>query len=206
MVENTRRSLFFLPAHGELMRNSQVVQDPGHDGVDDLFDSLGMGVKSRVGRQNCGAGEQEQFEIFYVNQVEWSFPGHQDQFLFFFEDDISGAEQDIFAIPMRNAAERAHGAGNNNHGVGWVGAAGERGVHAFERMRPCTGRQAQASGQFFGQDSMGVGAEDDIDLVLGGIEVVQQALGVKSAAGAGDGNKNSQNTRDILGRVALESA
>ena len=35
-------------------------------------------------------------------------------------------------------------------------------------------------------------AQDDMDFVLAGVEVVEQPLGVKRAAGSGDGHENSQ--------------
>ncbi|GDY19509.1 hypothetical protein LBMAG56_08540 [Verrucomicrobiota bacterium] len=39
---------------------------------------------------------------------------------------------------------------------------------------------------------MGVIAQHDVNFVVGGVEVVEQTLGVKRAAGTGDGDQDSQ--------------
>jgi hypothetical protein len=51
--------------------------------------------------------------------------------------------------------------------------------------------EAQAIGQFFLENNLRVAAGNDVHLVLGGVQSVQQALGVNRATGAGDGHKDS---------------
>src|SRR6266850_5245753 len=53
------------------------------------------------------------------------------------------------------------------------------------------GSEFEASWQFFGQNGMGVVAEHKMHLVLLHVEIIEQALRVKSPAGAGHGHKNS---------------
>ena len=57
------------------------------------------------------------------------------------------------------------------------------------------GGQTQAAGKFFTQDGMGVGTEHDLNLMLGRVEVIEQALRVQRAAGAGYSDKYSQGPR-----------
>ena len=80
-------------------------------------------------------------------------------------------------------------AGNDHHRIRRVRAAGKRRVHAFDVVRLDAGRQAQAAGQFPGDDLRRVMAEHNVDFVRVRVEVVEQPLGVKRAAGPGDGNE-----------------
>jgi len=91
-----------------------------------------------------------------MHQAEGGFARHQDQFSFFFQHHVGGAEQDILAVTVRDASERAHGAGNDHHRVGRIRAAGERGVHALEIVGLRARGQAQAIRQFQGHDLLGV--------------------------------------------------
>ena len=93
---------------------------------------------------------------------------------------------------MRDASQRSHRAGNDDHRVGRIGSAGKGRVHAFESMRLDAFGEFQAAGKFFRDDLMRVMAHHDVDFVLARIEIVEQTLGVKRPAGSGDGNKNSQ--------------
>src|SRR5207244_1927239 len=96
----------------------------------------------------------------------------------------------VFAVAVRDAAQRAHRAGDDDHRVRRVRAARERGVHAFEIVRLHAGRQAQAAGQFLGDDLLRVVALHDVDFVRLWVEVVEQPLRVERAAGAGEGNED----------------
>ena len=64
---------------------------------------------------------------------------------------------------------------------------------AFMLLRLCVFTpvgQAQTAGQFLGDDLLRVVAQHDVDFVGARVEVVEQPLGVKRAAGSGDGNEN----------------
>ncbi len=64
---------------------------------------------------------------------------------------------------------------------------------AFMLLRLCVLHargQAQAAGQFPGDDLLRVIAQHDVDFVLARIQIVEQPLRVKRAAGPGDGNEN----------------
>ena len=59
------------------------------------------------------------------------------------------------------------------------------------------GWQSQSARQFFTQHRLSISAAYDMKLMLGRIQIIQQALGVQSPAGARYGNKYSQ-IRNIL--------
>ena len=184
---------FSLPHRGdELVRDAEVVQHAGHHGVHDLLHGLRAGVEGGIGRQDRRAGQQQQFEVLDVDQVQRRFAGHQDELLLLLQHHIGGAQQDVLAVAVGDAAQRAHGAGNHDHRVGRVRAAGERRVHALQVVRCHARWKPQAAGQFLGDHCWRVVAEHHVDLVLGGIQVVEQTLGVKRAAGSGDGDEYFQ--------------
>ena len=106
--------------------------------------------------------------------------------------DVGGAQQNVLAVTVSDAADRAHRAGDDHHGVGRVRAAGKRRIHALESVRADAWRQSQAAGQFFLDDGLGIVAEHDVDFIPGGIEIIEQALSIKQPARSGDGNQYSQ--------------
>ena len=97
---------------------------------------------------------------------------------------------------MRDAAHRAHGAGDDDHRVRRIRAAGERRVHAFQPVRFHAVGQAQAAGQFLGDDLLRVVALHDVDFMRARVEIVEQPLRIKRAAGSGDGDENFQPARN----------
>ena len=68
-------------------------------------------------------------------EAERGFARAEDEFLVFLEHHIGGAEQGVFAVAVGNATEGAHGAGEDDHRIKGIGAAGERDIHALGRMQ-----------------------------------------------------------------------
>jgi hypothetical protein len=60
-----------------------VVEDPGHDSINDLFDGPGAGIERGVGREDGRAGLDEKLEVLHVDQVERRFPGDEDELFAF---------------------------------------------------------------------------------------------------------------------------
>ena len=58
-------------------------------------------------------------------------------------------------------------------------------------MLPDTGPQRQTLRQFLGEHGGRVLAEDDVHIMLGRIEMVEQPLGIDRAAGTGDGDEET---------------
>ena len=132
-----------------------------------------------------------------MDQAQRRLARDQEELLLFLQHDVGGPQQDIVAVAVRDPAERAHAARDDDHRVRSIGAARKWGVHALQIVRDRAGRQAQAAGKFLGDHRRRVAAEHDVKLVLAGIEIVEQALSVKGAAGSGDGDKYSQVRRMV---------
>src|SRR6185295_11918433 len=97
-----------------------------------------------------------------------------------------GAEEDIFAIAVSDAAEGAHTARNYNHSVARVRATGERRVHAFNAVAVDAIGDFEAFGKFLGDDGVGVIADEKIYFMPARIEIIEKALGIDNSTGAGD--------------------
>jgi hypothetical protein len=100
---------------------------------------------------------------------------------------------------MSNAAPRAHAAWDDHHGVGGIGAARKRRVHAPESVGNRFWRQSQTTRQFFCNYNMGIVAEHHVQLVPGVGEIVQQPLGIEHSTGTGDRNEDSQRSFLMFG-------
>ena len=174
------------------MRDAQMIQYASDNRIRQFFDCSGASIKGRIGRKDGCAREQQEFEIPDVDKIQRGFARDQNQLLPFLQYDIGGAQQDIFTVAVRDSAKGAHAARNDDHGVRRVGAAGERRVHAFEIVHGDAGGQAQAARQLLSNDRLRIIAQDDMELVLAGIKVVEQALRIQQPAGAGNGNDDSQ--------------
>ena len=170
------------------MLDPQVIQDAGNDGIGELLDSLGAGIKGRVCRQDGGSRQQQQFQIPDMDEVERGLAGHQDQFSFLFERHIRRAQNQVRPVAVGDASEGAHGAGEDDHRIRGVGAAGEGRIHALELMSSDPGRHPQPPGQFLGDNRMGVLAEHDMHLMSAGNQVIEQALGVDGPTCPCDGD------------------
>lgn len=172
-----------------------MIKDACDDGVDDLLNGFRQGVKRWIGRDERRAGEQEQLKILHVDKADRRFARNENQLFAFLEHDICGAEQEIIPVAVSDPAERPHTAWDDHHGVASVGAAGKRGIHAFDVVRLNSIGQSEAFWQFGFEDLLGIIADDEMELVLARVEVVEQALGIERAAGTGYGDENSHEGR-----------
>jgi len=199
--------LFVLPTRHEGLREACVIQDPCNDGVRDLFDRFGAVIERRIGGDESCAGEEEQFEILDVNEADGGFPWDQDEFAFFLEHDIGGAEEDIGAEAVSDSTEGSHAARDDDHDIEGIGTADEGDVHAFQPVGGDALWDAETLREFLGQYGGGVLALDQMNLVEGGIDRVQQALGIDRTTGTGDGDEDSH-TLNVGGEIGaiLEAA
>jgi len=160
--------------------------------IHDLFDRFRVSIEKGISRQNGGSGQQEEFEVFDVDQIQRGLARHENQLPFFFQHHIRGPQQHIFAITMCDAPNRTHSTRYHHHCVGWVGAAGKGCVHALQAVRDNAFGEAQTLRQFLGDYRMRVIAQYDMNFVLSWINVIEQALGVNRAAGSGYGDQKFQ--------------
>ena len=112
-----------------------MIENAGDNGVGEFLDGFGAGIKIWVWRKQQGAGMEEEFHVLYVYEAKRGFAGAEDEFLILLEHHIGGAEQGVFAVAVGNAAEGTHGAGQDDHCIKGIGAAGERDIHALGRMQ-----------------------------------------------------------------------
>jgi hypothetical protein len=55
-----------------------MIEDARDYGVGQLDGGFGAGVELGVGGENCGAGQEEQFHVFDVDQIQRRFARDED--------------------------------------------------------------------------------------------------------------------------------
>ncbi len=66
-----------------------------------------------------------------VNEVQRRFADAENERAALLEADVGGAFDEVCRETMRDACEGSHGAGEDDHAVGGVGAAGDGGTDVF---------------------------------------------------------------------------
>ena len=134
-----------------------------------------------------------------MDAVERGFADAEDQKPIFFEADVGGALDEVRGQAVGDGGEGAHGAGEDDHGVGGVAAAGDVGAYVgFGVLLDLGGWGAEeffyevvaaAEMELFGEDAESIFADDEVDfgdaiILRGGAE---ELGGVDAAAGSGNG-------------------
>jgi hypothetical protein len=169
-----------------------MVQDAADNGVHDLFNCFWMRIEEGIGRKDGGPGQQQQFKVLYLDEVQWGLARHQDELPLFFQNHIGGAQQHVLAVTMSDPANGPHRARYHHHGVRRVRPTGKRRVHALKTMGSDALAQLQSIRQLLGNDGMGVVAQHDVNFVFSRINVVEQALSVQRATGPGNRDQKFQ--------------
>jgi len=92
---------------GDVVNGLRVVVEGGDDGIDG------------------GASFCDRSHVANVNEVKGSFSDAEDERPAFLERNVGGALNEVGSDAVRDSCERTHGAGENNHGRDWAGAAGD---------------------------------------------------------------------------------
>lgn len=66
-----------------------------------------------------------------VDEVERRFADAEYEGAALLEADVGGTLDEVLCEAVTDAGECAHGAGKDDHAVGWVGAAGDGGADVF---------------------------------------------------------------------------
>ena len=148
---------------------------------------------------------EQQLHVFDVDEAQRCFTRAKDEFFVFLKHHVGGAQEGVLTVAVGDAAEGAHGAGQDDHRIKSIGAAGEGNVHALGGVQWHALGELQAIGQFFLHDDLPVTAGDDVNLMGLGIQPVEQPLGVNGAAGAGDGHENSHRRSMTAKRRAVQA-
>ena len=100
-----------------MMFHPQVVEHARHHGVGQFLEGGGTTVKARIGGKDGGPGEQEEFKIAKVHEVQRRLAGNEDQPPAFLEHDVGRTQEEVVAQTMRDPAEGPHTARDHHHAV-----------------------------------------------------------------------------------------
>ena len=107
----------------------------GEDAVDvvsgDVGGGLGRGVQGGHDGVDRGAGFGGEGHVAEVDEVEGGFADAEDERAALLEGDVGGAVDEGLGEAMGDGGEGSHGAGEDEHGVGGVGARGDVGADVF---------------------------------------------------------------------------
>ena len=86
------------------MFDSNMIEDAGHDKIDQIVDGCRVMVKAGHGRQNRRTGSRRFMEIFKVNKRERSLARNENQRTFFLQVHIG---RPMNEIPTRTGHDAA---------------------------------------------------------------------------------------------------
>ena len=171
--------------------------------MDELACHLGGGLRLVVeggdDGEDGGAGVGGELHVAEVDAVERGLADAEDERAVFLEADVGGALDEVGGEAVGDGGERAHGAGQDDHAVGGVAAAGDVGADVgFGVLLDLVGGGAEeffgevvaaAELQLFGEDAEGVLGGDEVDVCDASVgdEGAEHLGGVDGAAGAGYG-------------------
>jgi len=177
-----------------------VGEDAAGEFVGHLVERGRTKIVRRDERKDGRTGIGGAVQVANVNFVERGFADAEHQRAFFFEANVGGALDQMRRDAIGNASQRAHAAGQDDHGVAGIGTAGDVGadigVGLLANFAGLTPEQlldhvvAAAEFEFFSHDAQGAVRGDKVDgcdarIALDG---KQQAAHEDCAAGAGGGD------------------
>ena len=183
-----------------VVRKIEMREDAKDELLDDVVDGFWRIIKSRRGGHDERAGVVKAQHVFDVDAVERRFAKAEDELAALLEANVGGAREQIVADAGSDRAERASGAGDDDHGVHGSAAGGDGCAdvfvgQAFEFFR---GRFGEERREFFGilGDDAEFGGHEAQTGVAGdevnasdariGVECAENCLRVDCAARAGD--------------------
>ncbi len=171
----------------------------------DVFDRFGMVVEGGDDGEDGSSGFGYGDHVAEVDEVEGGLADAEDEAAALLEADVGGALDEVLGEAVGDAAEGAHGTGEDDHGVEGAGAGGDggtdvvvgeeggaaRGVaeEVFDEGGARAGFGQAEGGGLFGEDAKGAGADDEVNAGNAGVlvEGAEHLDGEDGAAGAGDG-------------------
>ena len=142
-----------------------------------------MTIEGRGGREDDGACLGEGDDVPGMDEVPGGLPGNDNQLAALLEEDVGGPEDQILTCSRGNAADRSHGTGHHDHSVEEGAATGKGGVHRLLAVLDDSGRQLQFA-DLLTDHLLGVGGENQMDLMVALPQVMEQPLEVNGAAGS----------------------
>src|SRR5215469_5092160 len=124
-------------------------------------------------RKDGGSGVGGAVEVADVNLVERGFANAEHQRTLLLETNVGGSLDKVAGVTAGDAGKGAHAAGDDDHGVGGVGTAGDVGSDVGIGLQVKLARGlaeqvsdevvASAEGQFLGHDAQGAVRGDQVD-------------------------------------------
>ena len=185
-------------------------QDAIDEFAGNLVGGVGLEVERGDDREDRRAGFGSERHVAQMNAVERRLAHAEDQRPAFLQANVGGALDELDGHAVGDARQRSHAAGQDDHGVGWVRAAGHVGADVgvvllldfVRRAAQQLGDNIVAAGdaELFGHHAQAAVGEDEVDGPdpLVPFERVEQMLGKDRTAGAGDGD--GQDSRSWVGR------
>ncbi len=176
-----------------------MLEDAGHVIGGDVVDGLRVVVEGGDDGEDGGAGFGGRGHVANVDEIERRFADAEEERTAFLEADGGGALDEVLREAVGDAAERSHGAGQDDHAVGGVGAAGDAGAYVLMgELRDLGGACAEellneavraVQAGLFGEHTQGAGADDEVDVGYAGIgfERQEHVAGEERATGSSDG-------------------
>jgi len=108
-----------------------VLEDAGYVVLGDVVDGLWVVVEGGDDGEDGGAGFGGYCHVADVDEVQGGFADAQDERAAFLEADVGGALDEVLGEAVSDAAKGPHGARQDDHAVGGVGAAGDGGAYVL---------------------------------------------------------------------------
>ena len=114
-----------VPLH-QVVLDSEMIEHAAHDEIDEPLDGVARGVEAGRGGKDERAGVVQLHHVAERNARVGGLARHQDELAALLEADFGGPFEQVGRGARRDARQRAHRAGRNNHAVVAVGAARDR--------------------------------------------------------------------------------
>jgi hypothetical protein len=211
------------PAWHQRMAYVQLVKNARHHEIDEIFDSLRMMIKAWAGRQDHGSRPCQTQHVFEMNDRQRRFTRHQDQLAAFLDDHVGGPFDQLAGQPLGDRREGSQRARADDHGVGWVGAAGDwrkpffapvhlesarqAGVAFFQAGACLAGTCRQVEPHLLSGDDLRDLRVEELNPAAGGEQAFEQAHTVRHAGGAGKGQADGfrHGRSQVVGLAILQA-
>ena len=119
------------PAIHFFLRQADLREDAAYVLGNQIVDGFWVVIKGRNGRHDDRAGLLRPQHVAQMDAVEGSVSHAKDELAIFFEHYVGGARHEIVAQTVGDGCERAHGAGDDQHGMDFVAAGGDGRANIF---------------------------------------------------------------------------
>src|SRR5437588_532817 len=159
------------PAIGARAWQADLIENSPDDSVDYIDKRIWAAVKRRNRRQYNRARFQQSDNVAGVDQIPRRFARDNDQFASFLQKNIGCAQERTVARTGRDPAECRHRTGDNHHGIKSRRAADERHIEIVLAVL-CDRFWNFQSAKLLFRDLFGVTAQDEMNLVRSGIDLL----------------------------------